>query len=387
MEFLLQLVVIILATKIAGAISMKLGQPSVLGEIIIGIIIGPAVLGWIHSNELLKSFSELGVIFLMFFAGVETNINVLTKSIKPALTVATIGVILPFIGGFIVGTQFGMDVIHALFLGVVLTATSVSISVQTFRELNFLNTKESTVVLGAAIADDIIGLIILAVMLSLTIGQELTVTSILIKQVVFFAVILSINKWILPKLNKLISNSSIQYSEIIYSIVICLLYAYFAEFMGISNIIGAFFAGIAFSGTPLSKPLNASVYPTVSVLFIPIFFVSIGLEVSFIGFFDQIWFIFMLTFVAVITKIIGAAIGARLAGFVGLSTIIIGIAMVSRGEVALITSKIGLQYGLFTEQYFTPIIIAIVATTLITPPLLKIFIRKDQQRTMNTLHK
>lgn len=379
MEFLLQLVVIILTTKIAGTVSMKFGQPSVLGEIIIGIIIGPAVLGWIHSNELLTTFSELGIIFLMFFAGIETNINVLKESIKPALSVATMGVILPFIGGFLVGLQFGMDVIHALFLGVVLTATSVSISVQTFRELNFLHTKESTVVLGAAIADDIIGLIILAVMLSLTIGQDLSVTSILIKQLLFFTVILCCNKWLLPILNKRILQSSIQYSAIIFSIVICFTYAYFAEFMGISSIIGAFFAGIAFSGTAISKPLNDSVYPTVSILFIPVFFVSIGLEVTFQGFFDQIWFIIILTLVAVITKIIGAAIGARLAGFAGLSTLIIGIAMVSRGEVALITSKIGLQNGLFTEQYFTPIIIAIVATTLITPPLLKIFIHKNQK--------
>lgn len=379
MEFLLQLVVIILTTKIAGTVSMKFGQPSVLGEIIIGIIIGPAVLGWIHSNELLTTFSELGIIFLMFFAGIETNIHVLKESIKPALSVATMGVILPFIGGFLVGLQFGMDIIHALFLGVVLTATSVSISVQTFRELNFLHTKESTVVLGAAIADDIIGLIILAVMLSLTIGQDLSVTSILIKQLLFFTVILCCNKWLLPILNKRILQSSIQYSAIIFSIVICFTYAYFAEFMGISSIIGAFFAGIAFSGTAISKPLNDSVYPTVSILFIPVFFVSIGLEVTFQGFFDQIWFIIILTLVAVITKIIGAAIGARLAGFAGLSTLIIGIAMVSRGEVALITSKIGLQNGLFTEQYFTPIIIAIVATTLITPPLLKIFIHKNQK--------
>lgn len=379
MEFLYQLVVIILATKIAGTVSMKLGQPSVLGEIIVGIIIGPAVLGWIHSNELLTQFSELGVIFLMFFAGVETNINVLKSSIKPALSVATMGVIFPFIGGFLVGLQFGMDVVHALFLGVVLTATSVSISVQTFRELGYLHTKESTVVLGAAIADDIIGLIILAVMLSLTIGQDLTVTSILIKQILFFAIILSLNKWLLPKLNKIFSRLTVPYSTIVYSMVICLSYAYFAEFMGISSIIGAFFAGIAFSGNAISQPLNDTVYPTVSILFIPVFFVSIGLNVSFIGFFDQIWFIVILTSIAVMTKIIGAAIGARLAGFAGLSTLIIGIAMVSRGEVALITSKIGLENGLFTEQYFTPIIIAIVATTLITPPLLKIFIHREQK--------
>lgn len=380
MELLWQLVIIIVATKIAGAITVKLGQPSVLGEIIVGIIIGPAVLGIIHSNELLKTFSELGVIFLMFFAGVETNIKDLTKNIKPALSVAVMGVILPFIGGYIVGTQFGMDTLHAVFLGIVLTATSVSISVQTFRELNYMNTRESVTVLGAAIADDIIGLIILAVMLSISVGGDISVSMVLIKQVIFFAVILLVNWLVLPKLTQFLNKPRLNELLIVLAIVTCLLYSYFAEFMGISNIIGAFFAGLAFTHPKTSIVLEEKIFPTVSVLFIPVFFVSIGLEVSFIGFFDHIWLIIILTIVAILTKIIGAAIGARLTGFVGISTLIIGIAMVSRGEVALITSKIGLENGLFTEEFFTPIIIAIVATTLVTPPLLKGFISLSNKK-------
>lgn len=380
MELLWQLAIIIVATKIAGSITVKLGQPSVLGEIIVGIIIGPAVLGIIHSNELLKTFSELGVIFLMFFAGVETNIKDLTKNIKPALTVAVMGVILPFIGGYIVGTQFGMDTIHAVFLGVVLTATSVSISVQTFRELNYMNTRESVTVLGAAIADDIIGLIILAVMLSVAVGGDISISMVLVKQVIFFAVILLANWLVLPKLIQLTHKPKLNDLLIVLGIITCLIYSYFAEFMGISNIIGAFFAGLAFAQPKASIILEEKVLPTVSVLFIPVFFVSIGLEVSFVGFLDHIWLIVILTFVAILTKIIGAAIGARLTGFVGISTVIIGIAMVSRGEVALITSKIGYENGLFTEEYFTPIIIAIVATTLVTPPLLKSFISRSKKK-------
>lgn len=380
MELLWQLAIIIFATKIAGSITVKLGQPSVLGEIIVGIIIGPAVLGIIHSNELLKTFSELGVIFLMFFAGVETNIKDLTKNIKPALTVAVMGVILPFIGGYIVGTQFGMDTIHAVFLGVVLTATSVSISVQTFRELNYMNTRESVTVLGAAIADDIIGLIILAVMLSVAVGGDISISMVLVKQVIFFAVILLANWLVLPKLIQLTHKPKLNDLLIVLGIITCLIYSYFAEFMGISNIIGAFFAGLAFAQPKASIILEEKVLPTVSVLFIPVFFVSIGLEVSFVGFLDHIWLIVILTFVAILTKIIGAAIGARLTGFVGISTVIIGIAMVSRGEVALITSKIGYENGLFTEEYFTPIIIAIVATTLVTPPLLKSFISRSKKK-------
>lgn len=379
MELLAQLAIIIVATKLAGSIAVKFGQPSVLGEIIIGIIIGPAVLGIIHSNELLKTFSELGVIFLMFFAGVETNIKDLTKNIKPALSVAFMGVILPFIGGYIVGIQFGMNNTHAIFLGIVLTATSVSISVQTFRELNFMHTRESATVLGAAIADDIIGLIILAIMLSITLGGDISITAILVKQTIFFAVILLTNWLVLPKLIKWMDKPKLPDLLIVLSIVTCLTYSYFAEYMGISNIIGAFFAGLAFTSPKTSIILEEKVLPTISVLFIPVFFVSIGLEVSFVGFFDHIWLIIILSVVAVITKIIGASLGARFTGFAGISTLIIGIAMVSRGEVALITSKIGLQNGLFTEEYFTPIIIAIVVTTLVTPPLLKGFISQSKK--------
>lgn len=378
MELLLELVIIILATKIAGFIATKFGQPSVLGEIIVGIIIGPAVLGFVEKNELLHIFSELGVIFLMFFAGIETNLKDLTANLKSALSVASFGVVLPLIAGYFVGIGFGMDPSHSLFLGIVLTATSVSISVQTFRELGQLKTRESATVLGAAIADDIIGLILLAIVLSITVGGT-SISMVLIKQVVFFAIIILCNWKLVPAISKSIDKLKIPDLSMIFAVVLCFGYAYFADFMGISNIIGAFFAGLALANDRHREQFEDKLSPTVSVIFIPVFFAYIGLNVKFDGIGEHIWLIVILCVVSVLTKIIGGGFGAKITGFNMISSTLIGTAMVSRGEVALITSSIGLSKGLFSQAYYTPLIIAIVFTTIITPPLLKICINKKVQ--------
>lgn len=379
MELLIQLVIIILATKIAGFIATKLGQPSVLGEIIVGIIIGPAILGLVENNDMLQTFSELGVIFLMFFAGLETNLKDLTSNLKAALSVASFGVVLPLLAGYFVGIGFGMDSSHSLFLGIVLTATSVSISVQTFRELGQMNTRESATVLGAAIADDIIGLILLAIVLSLTVGGNISISMVLFKQVIFFAVIILCNWKVIPIISKSIDKFKIPDLSMIFAVVLCFGYAYFAEYMGISNIIGAFFAGLSLASDKHREQFEDKLSPSVSVLFIPVFFASIGLSVTFEGIGDHIWLIIVLCIVAVITKIIGGGLGAKITGFNLLSSTLIGTAMVSRGEVALITANIGFSKGLFSQQYFTPMIIAIVFTTIVTPPLLKICINKKEQ--------
>lgn len=379
MELLIQLVIIILATKIAGYIATKFGQPSVLGEILVGILIGPAILGLVESDDLLHIFSELGVIFLMFFAGLETNLKDLTSNMKSALSVASFGVVLPLIGGYLVGIGFGMDPSHSLFLGIVLTATSVSISVQTFRELGQMNTKESATVLGAAIADDIIGLILLAIVMSLTVGGDTSIPEVLLKQVVFFAVILIGNLKIVPIISKSIDKFKIPDLSMVFAVVLCFAYAYFADFMGISNIIGAFFAGLALATDKHREQFEDKLLPSVSVIFIPVFFASIGLSVTFKGIGDHIWLIIILCIVSVLTKIIGGAFGAKITGYNMLSSTLIGAAMVSRGEVALITSSIGYKAGLFSQEYYTPMVIAIVFTTVITPPLLKMFINKKEQ--------
>lgn len=373
MELLWQLALIIVAAKSAGYLSQRLGQPSVLGEIIVGILIGPAVFGWLSFSHSLETFSELGVIFLMFFAGLETNMKDLRDNQKSAITVAVLGVIAPFIGGYLVGYLMDLSLTHSLFIGIVLSATSVSISVQTFRELNVLKSRESITVLGAAVVDDVLVIVGLAVMLSLTVADDISLSLVFIKQLVFFIVIVLISWKLVPLIARLFSKSNDAF--IVFAAILCLSFSYFADAMGLSNIIGAFIAGLALSGIKQKVVVEETFAPAIFTLFVPVFFVGIGLSVDFTGIGSHLLLLLLLTVVAVITKLIGAAIGARITGFDTRGSLIIGAAMISRGEVALITASLGLSAGLISQTYFTPIIVAVIITTLVTPPLLKALIK------------
>ncbi|EUJ35971.1 cation:proton antiporter [Brochothrix campestris] len=373
MELLWQLALIIVAAKSVGYLSQRLGQPSVLGEIIVGILIGPAVFGWLTFSHSLETFSELGVIFLMFFAGLETNMKDLRDNQKSAITVAVLGVIAPFIGGYLVGYLMGLSLTHSLFIGIVFSATSVSISVQTFRELNVLKSRESITVLGAAVVDDVLVIVGLAVMLSLTVADDMSLSLVFIKQLVFFIVIILISWKIVPLIARLFSKSNDAF--IVFAAILCLSFSYFADAMGLSNIIGAFIAGLALSGIKQKVVVEEKFAPAIFTLFVPVFFVGIGLSVDFTGIGSHLLLLLLLTVVAIITKLVGAAIGARVTGFDTRGSLIIGAAMISRGEVALITASLGLSAGLISQSYFTPIIVAVIITTLVTPPLLKALIK------------
>ncbi|MGE6902594.1 cation:proton antiporter, partial [Pedobacter suwonensis] len=187
MDFILYLLLILLATKIAGDLSVRLGQPSVLGKLIIGIILGPAVLGWIENNDFIHYFSEIGVLLLMFLAGLETDLDQLKKNWKAAFAVAIIGIILPFIGGFGIGELFGLNTTYSLFIGLLLCATSVSITVQVLKDMNKLNSPEGSTILGAAVVDDVLVVVLLAVMTSfLGTGDEVSLGLLIGKKVIFF---------------------------------------------------------------------------------------------------------------------------------------------------------------------------------------------------------
>lgn len=374
MTLLWQLALIIFATKSAGYLSQRLGQPRVLGEILVGILIGPAILGWIEFTHTLETFSELGVIFLMFFAGLETNMKDLRDNKKPAIAVALMGIFVPFIGGYLVGHFMGLGIIASLFIGIVFSATSVSISVQTFRELNVLQSRESITVLGAAVVDDIVVMMGLAIMLSLTVADDVSLSMVLLKQVIFFVVIIALSWKVVPFITKRFIKST--QALLVFGILLCLSYAYFADAMGISNIIGAFIAGLSLSSMPKKDAFEEEFAPAIFTLFVPVFFAGIGLSVNFTGLAEHWLLVIVLSIVAIATKLIGSAIGARLTGFDTRGSLIIGAAMISRGEVALITASIGLSAGIISQAYFTPIIIAVIVTTLVTPPLLKRLIKK-----------
>ncbi|MFD2115658.1 cation:proton antiporter [Paenibacillus yanchengensis] len=375
MEFILSLVLIIIATKFAGDLSVRLGQPAVLGKLLAGIILGPAVFNLIHDGQdgaLIDMFAQIGVLLLMFIAGLETDIDQLRKNWLPSFAVAFGGIILPFIGGYGLAVALNLSQTHALFIGILLCATSVSITVQTLKEMNQLNSREGTTILGAAVVDDIVVVILFAVMMSLLgTGEAVSIPLMITKKVVFFAVIIALSWFVVPFVLKLMSKLKVTEGIMSAGLLLCLGFSYFAEFMGVAGIIGAFAAGLAISRTEYQKTIETKVEPIAYTLFVPVFFVSIGLDVTFGGLSNQLLFIVLLTIVAVFTKLIGGGIGARLTGFNARESIAIGAGMVSRGEVALIIAASGLAAGLLPEEYFTSVVLVIILTTLITPPLIK----------------
>lgn len=370
-EFFFQIALILLSTKLAGDLSVRLGQPSVLGKLIVGIVIGPAILGWIENSELLTQLSNVGVILLMFMAGLETDLEELNANRNSSLAVALGGILLPFVGGYVSGLVMGMEQGNAVFLGLLLCATSVSISVQTLRDLGKMKTRESTTMLGAAVFDDILVVILLAFAMSFLGTDDVNLTMVILKKVVFFASIILIGWKGVPAIMRWLSPLRVSESIVSAALIICFSFAYFGELLGIAGIIGAFAAGIAISQTNYKHEVEKKVEPIAYAMFVPVFFVSIGMNITFNGIGNQIWFILALTVIAVLTKLIGCGFGARMTGFDAKSSAIIGAGMVSRGEVALIIAGTGLSSGLLAQDYFTAIVIVVILTTMITPPMLK----------------
>ncbi|PWV95211.1 monovalent cation:proton antiporter-2 (CPA2) family protein [Paenibacillus cellulosilyticus] len=373
MSILLTLMLIIAGTKLAGDLAVRLGQPSVLGKLIAGIVLGPAALHWIEPEPFINEMSEIGVLLLMFIAGLETDLDQMKRNWRSSVAVAVGGIVAPFVGGYLASIAFGLSNGQSLFVGMLLCATSVSISVQTLKEMNALQSREGTTILGAAVVDDVIVVILLAVMMSvLGTGEGSSVSEIMIKNGLFFLLIVIVSLFVVPQVMKWFA--SLRVSEPIMSGALVLVcgYAYFAEEMAVAGIIGAFAAGITISQTRFKHEVEEKVNPIAYSLFVPVFFVSIGLNVRFEGIGSQLVFLLVLTLIAIAAKLIGGAIGARLTGFDRRSALMIGAGMVSRGEVALILAASGLESGLLPQRYFTTAIVLVIVTTLVTPPLLKL---------------
>ncbi|MBD1371198.1 cation:proton antiporter [Hazenella sp. IB182357] len=376
-HFMYEIVLILFAVKIAGHISKKLGQPAVMGELLIGVILGPSLLGWLEITPLIEELAEIGVILLMFLAGLETDIDEFKKTAYGSSLVAVNGVILPFIGGFLIGLLFDLSVTTSIFMGTLLVATSVSISVQTLRELGKMQSKEGVTILGAAVLDDVLGIIILSVVIGFAGGESGSVMDIVIlvlKILTFFFLVVIVGRFVLPPLFKW--GKRLLTTEVIltFGIVCALGFAFSAEMFGLAGIVGSYFAGLMLSLTKFNHELFEKVETISFSFFVPIFFVSIGLIANVAGInASNLLLIVALTIVAILTKLVGGAIGARIAGFSNRSSLGIGSGMIARGEVGLIVGTIGLSKGLISDELFTTTVVIVLATTLVTPPLLKLF--------------
>jgi len=377
-----QLLLILAAAKLAGSISLRFGQPSVLGEIIAGVALGPSVLGLIDATDTLSAFSTIGVILLMFIAGLETDLSEFKRSGKSSAYVGFGGIVLPLFLGYLAGDLMGLSNLQAWFLGVILSATSVSISVQALKEMNQLKTPAGTTILGAAVIDDIVVMVILAFLMSLA-GGDVSLTALVIKKVLFFVIAIlaawKVVPWIMNKLAKLPVSEAV----ISFALIICFAYAFAAEYTGVANIIGAYAAGIAVGLTKFKHEVFEKVETISYAIFVPVFFAYIGISAAFTGIFDNMGLILLLSILAILTKLIGAGAGAKLSGFGWKPALGIGSAMVSRGEVALIAASMGLPSGLVTQDLYSTILIVVIITTIVTPPMMNYFF-KAQQASLET---
>lgn len=372
------LAIILGSTLLAGQLSKRIGMPAVIGQLLVGIILGPAVLGILHDNQFIQTFSEIGVVLLMFIAGLESDLDLLKRYLKPSLVVAILGVIFPVGAITALSWLFKINPLESLFIGVIFAATSVSISVEVLRELKALESREGTIILGAAVVDDLLAVIILSVLTSLF-GQQLATAdkqqvSLGVSfglQLLFFVVVYFSVKWLVPGLMHLSQRLLVPYAKTIISLIICFLFVWLAEAVGLSTVVGAFFAGIAISQTPYKQAINRNIEPIGYALFIPVFFVSIGLSMSLTGLGQHLWLISLLTVLAILTKLIGGGLGARWFGIDQAGAFTIGAAMISRGEMALIIAQIGYTAHLLSETYYSAIIFVIILTTVVAPVILK----------------
>lgn len=379
MEFIGVLCLILVSTTIAGHFSRRLGIPAVIGQLLVGILLGNAGLKIVHPDILVEDFSEIGVILLMFLAGIESDLSLLRKYFRPGMYVAVLGILFPVILGTLGGNFFHIALNESFYLGLILAATSVSISVEVLKELNVVNTKEGSTILGASVVDDI--LVVLIVSLSMSFlgasgDNNQTLGIMLVEQVFFFIGIYLLIRWGAPYLMRLSNKLLAESSVIIVSLILCLSMSYLANFIGLSSVIGSFFTGVAIGQTEVWKEVQYNIEAIGYAVFIPVFFVSIGLEVTFTGIGKQLILILFLTLLAIISKLFGGYFGGKLAGFNNHSSLMVGSGMISRGEMALIIVQLGVQAHLVSKEYYSAFILIILFTTLCSPFLLKHFTKK-----------
>lgn len=378
-SYLLSIALILISTKVLGLFSKKIKLPQVVGALIAGVIMGPACLGWIHNTEMLSCLSEIGVIVLMFAAGLETDINELKRTGKASFLIALIGVIVPMLGGAAAAYFFndsvdGNKMLQNIFIGIILTATSVSITVETLKEMGKLSTPAGNAILGAAIIDDILGIIALTMVISMA-DSSVSIGMVLLKILGFFVFTFVAAVGYHYAFKKWTDNNPVKLRRyVVISFAFCLVLAYCAEeFFGVADITGAFFAGLAISGTNKADYVTKR-FDTLSYLLLsPIFFASIGLKVVLPKMnLEIVLFTVIICLVAILTKVIGCGLGAKICKYSNKEALQIGVGMISRGEVALIVANKGEAVGLMSDKFFAPIVIMVVLTTIITPVLLKL---------------
>lgn len=383
LALLLALAVLIAAAKLMGEVSLRLGQPAVLGELTAGLLLGPSVINLL-GRPLLQGESvgvtvhmlgQLGVLWLMFAAGLETEFSDLRDAGRPALLAGLLGALFPIVLGMITGLAFGYPSVQALSLGIILSATSVSISAQTLLELGVLRSREGVGLLGAAVIDDILVVAALAVFLALTGGEGGLggVARQLGQMLAVLALVAAVSAYVLPRLIEWSSRLRTSQALLAMALAGVLLLAWATEALGgVAAITGAFVAGLGLSRSHLRDEIERGLSRLAYAFFVPLFLVDIGLQADARALrADEAWFALALVVVAVLSKVAGSGLGSWLGGYPRSAALRIGIGMISRGEVGLIVAGVSVANGILAPQVFTVVVLMVLATTLLTPPLLR----------------
>lgn len=381
------LAIIIIFAKFFGILARKLKAPQVVGEIVAGLLIGPGILGLVQQSDFLLDMAEIGVVLLMFSAGLETNLKELLKTGPKALLIACAGVFVPLVGGallymgFYGAAPWGSEAFYkAVFVGVILTATSVSITVETLKEMGKLKGKVGTTILSAAIIDDVIGIIVLTFVIGFK-NPDSNPGRVVLNTVLFFVFALVVG-FLIYKLIKFLDNKYPHTRRIpIIGLSLCLAFAYIAErYFGIADITGAYVAGIILCSIRDSEYIAEKMDINSYMIFGPVFFASIGLKTNLSSMTGSL-LLFSVCFVLVglVAKIIGCGLMSRLCGFKGMECVKIGVGMMTRGEVALIVAQKGLSVGLLTPEYFASVILLIIVSSISTPIILKLLYNKTPE--------
>jgi len=398
---LFQLFILVLSARIAAIIFERMGLSAVIGEILAGIIIGNTILfDFLKLGtdfEVFQVFAELGVIFLLFTVGLETKFSDLKLVGKTATIVAVLGVIIPFVAGYLIIEIASGQPVEALFMGAAMVATSVGITARVIRDMGLTNTIESKVIIGAAVIDDILGMIVLAIVVGIAAGGTLSLidTAFVAGEAVLFVLfIIYVGSRILPKAMKWVPRSMASLGEkrkkkqkhvispFPLALVVCFGLSALASYLGLAAIIGAFLAGMIFAELEDVLPCKAA-FESVSEFLVPFFFLFVGIQVDIYSFGDVAVLSIIVTIVAILTKFIGCGLGALKLG--GKSAAIVGVGMIPRGEVGFIVASIGLTTGSITGEMYSIVVAMSLATTLIAPLLLTYTFRRKLGRTLKPL--
>jgi Kef-type K+ transport system membrane component KefB len=397
LQLAIVLAIIIFMAKLGGYFSYRLGQPSVLGELLVGIILGPSVIDLVHLpiftdqhlGEIIHELAEIGVLLLMFIAGLEVNISDLAKSGKVSALAGVLGVVVPVALGTGIGLLLNIPLNASIFLGLTLAATSVSISAQTLMELKVLHSRVGVGMLGAAVFDDVLVVLLLSIFVALAGsgstaggGSVMGILLITLRMVLFLVGGTAVGMWLIPRLSRKVSELPISQGVIAFTMVVILLYGWASEYLGsMAAITGSFLAGLVLARSPVHERIESGISALAYGMFVPIFFINVGLSANareLTG--ETLILFFVMTLVAVVGKVAGAGYGAYLSGFNRREALQLGVGMMSRGEVGLIVASVGVVQGLINQSTFSAVVGVVIITTLLTPPALRSLFRKPEPK-------